>query len=148
MEPPEQVIFRRTVVSPVQSGASARYSGDISSWTWTQSGQGAKSYGFTYDGARRLTAGQYYMGSGTSASSTNALSEKSISYDVNGNVTSDATNSLQSSYNLINLLSCICAGAEGGIIIPIHIRTRFSLYWDRLVLVFFVFGGLLTCSSL
>ena len=38
--------------------------------------------------------------------------------------------------------SCMCAGAEGGIIIPIHIRTRFSLYWDRRVLVFFCFLGI------
>ena len=37
----------------------------------------------------------------------------------------------------------MCAGAEGGIIIPIHIRTRFSLYWDRLVLVFLFFGDCL-----
>lgn len=120
--------------SPVQSGAAARYSGDISSWTWTQYGQGQKAYAYTYDGAHRLTAGQYYSG----GSATNALSEKAISYDragnitsltrysssgaattlsysytgnrrstfaydVNGNVTNDATNSLQTSYNLINL---------------------------------------------
>ena len=120
--------------SPVQSGAAARYSGDISSWSWTQSGQGQKAYAFSYDGAHRLTAGQYYSG----GSATNALSEKGIAYDragnitsltrynaagsatglsfayagnrrtsyeydANGNVTSDATNSLQSSYNLLNL---------------------------------------------
>ena len=42
----------------------------------TTSGLGTKSYGFTYDGAHRLTDGQYYSG---------------------------ATNSLQSSYNLLNL---------------------------------------------
>ena len=128
--------------SPVQSGATARYSGDISSWAWTQYGQPAKAYAFTYDGAHRLTAGQYY----NNGTSTNALSEKSISYDkagnitalsrynnsgaatslaysytgnrrnnysydVNGNVTSDATNNLQSSYNLINLPSQIKSGS-------------------------------------
>ena len=129
--------------SPVQSGATARYSGDISSWAWTQSGQSAKAYGFSYDGAHRLTAGQFY----NNGTSTNALSEKAISYDragnvtsltrydngttpaattlnysydgnrrttfgydVNGNVTSDATNSLQSSYNLINLPAQIKSG--------------------------------------
>ena len=120
--------------SPVQSGAAARYSGDISSWAWTQSGQGQKAYAYTYDSAHRLTAGQYYSG----GTSTNALSEKAISYDragnitsltrynssgsattlsysytgnrkstygydINGNVTNDATNSLQTSYNLLNL---------------------------------------------
>ena len=42
------------------SGATARYSGDISSWAWTQYGQTAKAYAFSYDGAHRLTAGQYY----------------------------------------------------------------------------------------
>ena len=62
--------------TPVQSGATARYSGDISSWAWTQYGQTAKAYAFSYDGAHRLTAGQYYSG----GSATNALSEKSISY--------------------------------------------------------------------
>ena len=46
--------------TPVQSGATARYSGDISSWAWTQYGQPAKAYAFTYDGAHRLTAGQFY----------------------------------------------------------------------------------------
>ena len=51
-----------TISSRSCLGAPARYSGDISSWTWTQSGQGAKSYGFTYDGAHRLTPGQYYTG--------------------------------------------------------------------------------------
>ena len=70
--------------SPVQSGAAARYSGDISSWSWTQSGQSAKAYGFSYDGAHRLTAGQFY----NNGTSTNALSEKAISYDRAGNVTS------------------------------------------------------------
>jgi len=89
-----------------------------------------------------LTAGQFY----NNGSSTNALSEKSISYDkagnitalsrynnsgaatslaysytgnrrnnysydVNGNVTSDVTNSLQSSYNLINLPAQIKSGS-------------------------------------
>ena len=49
---------------------------DISSWAWTQYGQPAKAYAFTYDGAHRLTAGQFY----NNGSSTNALSEKSISY--------------------------------------------------------------------
>ena len=37
--------------------ATARYSGDISSWAWIQYGQQAKAYAFTYDGAHRLTAG-------------------------------------------------------------------------------------------
>ena len=128
--------------TPTVSGPAAKYSGDISSWSWTQSGQSAKSYGFTYDGAHRLTAGQCYSG----ATATNALSEKSISYDkngnitaltrynntgsatsltyaytgnyrntfsydANGNVTSDATNSLQTSYNLLNLPSQIKSGS-------------------------------------
>ena len=44
------------------SGVTAQYSGDISSWAWTQHGQTAKTYGFSYDGAHRLTAGQYYSG--------------------------------------------------------------------------------------
>ena len=69
--------------TPVQSGATARYSGDISSWAWTQYGQTAKAYAFSYDGAHRLTAGQYYSG----GSATNALSEKSITYDRAGNIT-------------------------------------------------------------
>ena len=127
--------------APVQSGATARYSGDISSWAWTQNGQTPRAYAFTYDGAHRLTAGQYY----NNGTATNALSEKAISYDragnitsltrynnsgtgttlsysytgnrrsnygydVNGNVTSDATNNLQSSYNLINLPAQIKSG--------------------------------------
>ena len=44
-------------------------------------------------------------------SSTNALSEKTINYKLNGNVTSDATNSLQSSYNLLNLPAQIKSGS-------------------------------------
>ena len=131
--------------TPTLSGPAAKYSGDISSWTWTHgSGNAAitNSYGFTYDGAHRLTAGQYYSDS----TATNALSEKSISYDrngnitaltrynasgtatslayaytgnwrntfsydANGNVTSDITNSLQSSYNLLNLPAQIKSGS-------------------------------------
>ena len=69
--------------SPVQSGAAARYSGDISSWAWTQGSNAAKAYAFTYDGAHRLTDGQYYSG----GSATNALSEKGICYDRAGNIT-------------------------------------------------------------
>ncbi|MBQ7640465.1 MAG: RHS repeat-associated core domain-containing protein, partial [Bacteroidales bacterium] len=76
--------------APVQSGATARYSGDISSWTWTHgSGNDAvtRSYGFTYDGAHRLTDARYYTG--TAASSvTNNLSERNIKYDRAGNITS------------------------------------------------------------
>ncbi|MBR1577506.1 MAG: hypothetical protein IJ653_02860 [Bacteroidales bacterium] len=128
----------------------ARYSGDISSWTWTHgNGNSAvvRSYGFTYDGAHRLTDARYYAGT-TAGSITNKLSERAISYDragnitaltrydnssspvatslsyaytgnrrnaysydLNGNVTSDATNSLQSSYNLINLPAQIKSGS-------------------------------------
>ena len=44
-------------------------------------------------------------------SSTNALSEKTINYKLNGNVTSDATNDLQSSYNLLNLPAQIKSGS-------------------------------------
>ena len=69
--------------SPVQSGATARYSGDISSWSWTQGSNTAKAYGFAYDGAHRLTAGQYF----NNGTSTNALSEKAIGYDLAGNIT-------------------------------------------------------------
>ena len=36
--------------TPVQSGATARYSGNISSWAWTLYGQTAKAYAFSYDG--------------------------------------------------------------------------------------------------
>ena len=67
----------------------ARYSGDISSWTWTHgNGNSAvvRSYGFTYDGAHRLTDARYYAGT-TAGSITNKLSERAISYDRAGNIT-------------------------------------------------------------
>ena len=126
---------------------AARYSGDISSWTWTHGNGNAavtRSYGFTYDGDHRLTDARYYTGT-TATSVTNNLSERGITYDragnitsltrydnsgtgttlsysytgnrrsnygydVNGDVTSDATNNLQSSYNLINLPAQIKSG--------------------------------------
>lgn len=110
-----------------------------------QYGQTTKAYAFSYDGAHRLSDGQFY----SNGTSTNTLSEKGISYDragnitaltrydnsslpvatslsyactgnrrngysydVNGNVTSDATNDLQSSYNLLNLPAKIKSGSK------------------------------------
>ena len=45
-----------------------------------------RSYGFTYDGAHRLTDARYYAGT-TAGSITNKLSERAISYDRAGNIT-------------------------------------------------------------
>ena len=128
----------------------ARYSGDISSWSWTH-GNGSsavvRSYGFIYDGAHRLIDARFYAGT-TANTITDRLSERnmaydragnltaltrynnssspvatsltygyvgnrrsSYSYDDNGNVTSDATNNLQSSYNLLNLPAQIKSGS-------------------------------------
>ncbi len=51
-------------------------------------------------------------GTGTTLSYSYSGNRRStFSYDVNGNVTSDATNSLQSSYNLINLPAQIKSGS-------------------------------------
>ena len=67
----------------------ARYSGDISSWTWTHgSGNSAvmRSYGLTYDGAHRLIDARYYTG--TEANTiTDRLSERNMTYDRAGNLT-------------------------------------------------------------
>ena len=59
------------------------WTGDISAWTWQQSGQPERTYGFTYDGLHRLTdtfqsEGTYPMGD----------YQETIRYDRNGNITS------------------------------------------------------------
>ncbi len=60
----------------------------------------------SYDRAGNITVLTRYNNSGTGTTLSCAYAgyrRNTFSYDVNGNVTSDAANSLQSSYNLINL---------------------------------------------
>jgi len=65
--------------------ASPSYTGDIVQWGWSRGNSTPqKTYAFSYDGMGRLTSGELYEG----ASKTDRYSEKAISYDRNGNITS------------------------------------------------------------
>ena len=64
----------------------ARYDGNISEITFsTGSATDAGTYGYTYDGLKRITDAAYYAG--TSTSQSLLKTEKSIAYDRNGNIT-------------------------------------------------------------
>ncbi|MBR4585338.1 MAG: RHS repeat protein [Bacteroidales bacterium] len=73
------------------------------------SGSGTNAFSekaITYDRAGNVTKINRYDNDGTLSSLTFTYTgnrRNGYSYDVNGNVTSDATNDLQSSYNLLNL---------------------------------------------
>ena len=59
------------------------WTGDISSWSWTQSGQDERTYVFGYDSLDRLVTTSQYR--------NNSLENKygeDLSYDLNGNITS------------------------------------------------------------
>ena len=65
------------------SAGAPSWTGNISSWSWTQAGQGERSYVFGYDGLGRLTTTSQYLGS----SLENKYGEDLV-YDRNGNITS------------------------------------------------------------
>ena len=87
----QDLVFRETLryASPSRGGSVARFDGNISEITFTAGGGGAvpsgDTYGYAYDGLKRLTDAAHYAGNSTSA--TNTKTERSIIYDRNGNIT-------------------------------------------------------------
>ncbi|MBQ4201785.1 MAG: hypothetical protein II648_05770, partial [Bacteroidales bacterium] len=65
------------------SSSTPSWTGNISSWSWTQSGQDERTYVFAYDGLDRLTGTAQYKNS----AAENKYGED-LSYDRNGNITS------------------------------------------------------------
>ena len=71
----------------------------------------------SYDRAGNITALTRYDNSSSPVATSLSYAytgnrRNGYSYDVNGNVTSDATNDLQSSYNLLNLPAKIKSGSK------------------------------------
>ena len=84
----QDLVFGETLryASPTKPGSMARYDGNISEITFsTGSATDAGTYGYTYDGLKRLTDAAYYAG--TSTSQSLLKTEKDITYDRNGNIT-------------------------------------------------------------
>ena len=73
--------------APTKNASSrARYDGLISEISSIHNGQTAQVYSYAYDGMKRLTDADHYIG--TSTSTTLKDTEKGISYDRNGNISS------------------------------------------------------------
>jgi len=71
---------------PSRTATVGKYDGSVSEWTWSRgSGGTAQTYAFSYDALGRLTDTRRYTGS--SATATDAFTEKGIAYDRNGNIT-------------------------------------------------------------
>jgi RHS repeat-associated protein len=75
--------------SPQKPVTTARFDGNISEITFASYSGGSTpssdTYGYTYDGLKRLTDAAHYTG--TSTTSDNLKTEKDIAYDRNGNLT-------------------------------------------------------------
>ena len=70
-----------------QAGTEPLYSGNVSEWCWKQGSDGSQLYGFSYDGAGRLTETVHLLKNGSEWSPhNNGYTEKGITYDRNGNI--------------------------------------------------------------
>ena len=70
-----------------QAGTEPLYSGNVSEWSWKQGDEGSQLYGFSYDGAGRLTETVHLLKNGSEWSPhNNGYTEKGITYDRNGNI--------------------------------------------------------------
>ena len=72
--------------SPQKPNAVPLYSGNISEVMSLQHGEAADTYVYSYDGACRLSDARHFIGNSSVISNTNT--ERSISYDANGNIIS------------------------------------------------------------
>lgn len=72
--------------SPLKPDAVPLYSGGISEISSLQHGGPVNTYSYSYDGSSRLTDARHFIGSASVASDTDT--ERSVSYDANGNVMS------------------------------------------------------------
>ena len=69
--------------NPVLSDSETSFTGNISEWEWTR-GSETNAYSLLYDDLSRITGSRLFR----NGSLTEALSEKNISYDSNGNILS------------------------------------------------------------
>jgi hypothetical protein len=73
---------------PVKSTSSPSYTGNIAEWEWAHTGSGGdgtvNTYSFAYDPLSRLTDTRRFVG--TSTTPTNSFTERSLTYDKNGNI--------------------------------------------------------------
>ena len=70
-----------------QAGTEPLYSGNVSEWSWEQGNEGTQLYGFSYDGAGRLTETVHLLKNGSEWNPhNNGYTEKGITYDRNGNI--------------------------------------------------------------
>ncbi|MBQ6689470.1 MAG: RHS repeat protein, partial [Bacteroidales bacterium] len=72
-------------LTPALYGSEASFTGNISEWEWTRGEHGdTKAYSFDYDNLSRMTGSRLLRNNAL----TDAISEKNISYDSNGNILS------------------------------------------------------------
>ena len=85
------LVFSETLryASPQKAGSTARFDGNIAEITFSVPGQNGSpisdTYGYTYDGLKRLSDAAHY--SGSAATQSLLKTEKGITYDRNGNIT-------------------------------------------------------------
>ena len=101
-------------------GATPRYNGNISEWEWSRgAGSEAAAWSLSYDGAGRLKDARRFAG----GVSTNAFSERAVTYDRNGNIlsltrygadTAVPEEALAYSYNGNMLVGVSNSGSSGG----------------------------------
>jgi len=78
-------LFYETPESGLNTSALAQYNGNISAMVWTSTNKTKRGYGFNYDGLNRLTLGDF-KGYNTAWVDSSNYEEKSIAYDLNGNI--------------------------------------------------------------
>ena len=69
----------------LNSSYPSQYNGNISAMVWTSTNKTKRGYAFTYDGLNRLTYGDFKGYNTAWVDSTN-FEEKSLAYDMNGNI--------------------------------------------------------------
>jgi RHS repeat-associated protein len=73
-------------ISETGWSGTLQYNGNIASMVWNSDGKSKRGYSFTYDGLNRLLAGDHKKYTTSWGDSLN-YEEKSIQYDMNGNIT-------------------------------------------------------------
>ena len=87
----QDTVFRETLryASPQKPGTTSRYDGNISEITYASYNgtptPSSDTYGYSYDGLKRLTDAVHYAGAATTQSLQKT--EKNITYDLSGNIT-------------------------------------------------------------
>jgi RHS repeat-associated protein len=96
-----------------------RHNGNISAIKWQNSGGGIKGYTYEYDNFGRLKAGNYAE-KGSAWSFNDKYSEKSITYDLNGNIKTLVRKGLKSPNNALGSIDDLSYYYKGNQLIGVN----------------------------